>query len=38
VAVAALSGRLQDDDSPTGILRFAGLFVPIWWAWVGHTI
>lgn len=38
VAVAALSSRLHDDGSPTGILRFAGLFVPVWWAWVGHTI
>ena len=38
VAVAALSGRLHDDDSLAGILRFAGLFVPVWWAWVGHTI
>src|SRR3712207_7580017 len=38
VAVAALSGRLHDDDSLAGILLFAGLFVPVWWAWVGHTI
>ena len=38
VAVAALSGRLHDDDSPAGILRFAALFVPVWWAWVGDTI
>jgi low temperature requirement protein LtrA len=21
----------------TGFLHFAGLFVPVWWAWVGHT-
>ncbi len=38
VTVAALGKRLYNDDSPAGILRFAGLFVPVWWAWVGHTI
>jgi low temperature requirement protein LtrA len=38
VAVAALSGRLHEDASLAGILLFAGLFVPVWWAWVGHTI
>ena len=38
VAVAALGKRLYNDDSPAGILQFAGLFVPVWWAWVGHTI
>jgi low temperature requirement protein LtrA len=38
VAVAALGKRLYQDASPAGILQFAGLFVPVWWAWVGHTI
>lgn len=38
VAVSALSTRLKDDYSLSGILGFLGLFVPVWWAWVGHTI
>ena len=38
VAVSALGGRLSDDYSPAGILQFVCLFVPVWWAWVGHTI
>lgn len=38
VAVAALATRLKNDYSPTGMLQFIGLFLPVWWAWVGHTI
>src|SRR3712207_1057464 len=38
VAVSALDGRLSDDYSPAGILQFVCLFVPVWGAWVGHTI
>lgn len=38
VAVSALGSRLSKDYSLAGILQFVGLFVPVWWAWVGHTI
>src|SRR3712207_5915000 len=38
VAVAALGSRLSEDYSLTGIFQFGALFVPVWWAWVGHTI
>lgn len=36
-AVAQLAGNLSDDYTPLGMLRFSVLFVPVWWAWVGHT-
>jgi low temperature requirement protein LtrA len=36
-AVAQLARNLGDDYSWLGILRFFVLFVPVWWAWVGHT-
>ncbi len=36
-AVAQLAGSLSDDYSWRGMVRFSVLFVPIWWAWVGHT-
>ena len=36
-AVAQVGTHLQQDYSPTGLLRFALLFVLIWWAWLGHT-
>jgi low temperature requirement protein LtrA len=36
-AVAQLSRILGDDFSWLGILHFSVLFVPVWWAWVGHT-
>lgn len=36
-AVAQLAGSLSDDYSWLGMLRFSVLFVPVWWAWVGHT-
>jgi low temperature requirement protein LtrA len=38
VAMSALASRLGRDYSPGGVLRFVGLFLPVWWAWVGHTI
>jgi low temperature requirement protein LtrA len=37
VAVAALARGLHDDPTFGGVLRFAGLFVPVWWAWMGFT-
>ena len=37
VAVAALARGLHDDPTLGGTLRFIGLFVPIWWAWMTFT-
>lgn len=37
VAVSALARTLHDDPSIGGLARFAGLFVPVWWAWMGYT-
>jgi low temperature requirement protein LtrA len=37
VAVAQLADGLAEDPSLRGFLVFAGLFVPVWWAWVGYT-
>ena len=37
VAVAGLGHRLLEDASWTGFWSFAGLFVPLWWAWAGFT-
>ncbi|MDQ1414108.1 MAG: hypothetical protein QOE07_2696 [Acidimicrobiaceae bacterium] len=37
VAVAALGQALTSNPSLTGFVRFAALFVPVWWAWVGYT-
>jgi low temperature requirement protein LtrA len=34
LAVSQLSSVLQADNSPTGYLKFVGLFIPVWWAWV----
>jgi low temperature requirement protein LtrA len=36
-AVAQLARSLSNDYSWVGMLRFTVLFVPVWWAWVGHT-
>ncbi len=37
VAVAQLADGLAADPSLHGFLIFAGLFVAVWWAWVGYT-
>jgi low temperature requirement protein LtrA len=37
VAVAQLADGLAEDPSVHGFLVFAGLFVAVWWAWVGYT-
>ena len=37
VAVAALARGLHDDPTLGGTLRFVGLFVPVWWAWMTFT-
>jgi low temperature requirement protein LtrA len=37
VAIAQLADGLAEDPSVHGFLVFAGLFVAVWWAWVGYT-
>lgn len=37
VAVAELAGLLADDPGAASALRYAALFVPVWWAWAGQT-
>ncbi len=37
VAVAAVASELHADPSRDGLLRAAGLFVIVWWAWMGYT-
>lgn len=37
-AVASLSSRLWHRVTPAGVLDFAVVFFPVWWAWVGHTM
>lgn len=36
-AVAALTHDLHEHPSREGLLRFAGLFVPVWWAWTSFS-
>ncbi len=36
-AVSQLATSLSEDYSTKGVLQFAALFVPVWWAWAGHT-
>ena len=36
-AISQLATSLSGDYSPAGICRFAVLFIPVWWAWAGHT-
>jgi low temperature requirement protein LtrA len=36
-AISRLAGNLNSDYSLRGLLHFAVLFVPIWWAWIGQT-
>jgi low temperature requirement protein LtrA len=37
-AIAELGGVLHHDPSLDGILKMAGLFVPVWWVWIGYTL
>jgi low temperature requirement protein LtrA len=37
VAIAQLAASLSHDLTLRGFLVFCGLFVPVWWAWVGYT-
>lgn len=36
-AVAALASGLHHHPDAQGVLTFAGLFIPVWWAWMGYT-
>jgi low temperature requirement protein LtrA len=38
VAVSQVAFALSQDHSATGILVFAGLFIPVFWVWAGHTV
>jgi low temperature requirement protein LtrA len=37
-AVAQVAAPLRDQYSLVGLIRFAPLFMLIWWAWTGHTV
>ena len=37
-AVAQVAAPLRDEYSVDGIVRFAVLFILIWWAWTGHSV
>lgn len=37
VAVANLGSSLSDELTAPGFVKFLGLFVPVWWAWMGFT-
>src|SRR5579859_1019274 len=37
LAITQLSHMVQQDASLTGMVRFVGLFVPVWWSWVIYT-
>ncbi len=37
VAVSQLAHKLSGDVSIGGFLSYAGLFVPLWWTWIGTT-
>jgi low temperature requirement protein LtrA len=37
-AIAQVASPLRQDYSAAGLLRFAILFVLIWWAWIGHAV
>jgi len=36
-AISQLAVNLNKDYSFIGFLNFSILFVPVWWAWIGHT-
>jgi len=38
ICIAEVVHTLEDDRTLGGFLGMAGLFVPIWWAWVGYTV
>lgn len=36
-ALSQLANGLNNDYTPTGFLKFTLIFIPVWWAWAGHT-
>jgi low temperature requirement protein LtrA len=38
VAVAQLGQLLSHDLTTTGLFKFIGLFIPVWYAWFHHTL
>ncbi|MBN8231519.1 low temperature requirement protein A [Corallococcus macrosporus] len=38
VAIARLAHELKEDPTLPGAAAFAGLFVPVWWSWIGVTV
>jgi low temperature requirement protein LtrA len=37
-AVSQVAHALSEDHSAMGMLVFAGLFIPVFWVWAGHTV
>jgi len=37
LAVAQVTKILTESSDPGGLLKYAVLFIPIWWSWVGYT-
>jgi len=37
-AVSQVAHALSQDHSGLGLLVFAGLFIPVFWVWAGHTV
>lgn len=37
-AITMIGSQLAAQHSAAGVLAYMALFVPIWWAWVGHTV
>jgi len=38
VTVSALTARLDAHPTVVGAIQVVALFLPIWWAWLGHTV
>src|SRR4029453_1401426 len=38
ISIAEVVHTLEDYHSPADFLGAAGLFVAVWWAWVGYTV
>ena len=38
ITVSQLAHRLYPDLTPLKFAQFLGLFLPVWWAWVGQTM
>jgi low temperature requirement protein LtrA len=37
-AVSQVASALSEDHTAPGMLVFAGLFIPVFWVWAGHTV